>query len=289
MALIECADLTHVYLKGTPLETVALRGVSLSIEAGELVALIGPTGSGKSTLVQHFNALLRPTEGTVRVAGVDLSDPRADLRAVRRQVGLVFQYPEHQLFEETVADDVAYGPRNLGLSDDEVRRRVREALRMVGLDVERVGPRSPFSLSGGEMRRVAIAGVLAMGPQVLALDEPTAGLDPLGKEEILEQIRRLHADHGLTVIFISHNMDEVARMARRVVVLSRGQVVMDGPVREVFRHAGRLSQVGLGVPSLVDLMQRLRRRGLPVREDVLTVDEAHAAIREALGWSSSAT
>jgi energy-coupling factor transport system ATP-binding protein len=289
MALIECEGVTHVYLKGTPLETVALRGVSLSIDAGEFVGLIGPTGSGKSTLIQHFNALLRPTEGTVRVGGVDLTTPRADLRAVRQQVGLVFQYPEHQLFEETVADDVAFGPRNLGLPDAEVRRRVHDALLMVGLDPEQLGPRSPFSLSGGEMRRVAIAGILAMGPQVLVLDEPTAGLDPLGKEEILERIRRLHLDHGLTVILISHDMNEIARMARRVVVLARGQVVADAPVRDVFRYSRLLSDLGLGVPTLTDLMHRLRRRGLPVREDVLTVDEAHAAIREALGWSSSAT
>ncbi|HVH30303.1 MAG TPA: ATP-binding cassette domain-containing protein, partial [bacterium] len=180
MALIECVDLTHVYLQGTPLETVALRGVTLSIDAGSFVGLLGPTGSGKSTLIQHFNALLRPTRGTVRVAGIDLSQPRADVRTVRRQVGLVFQYPEHQLFEETVFDDVAYGPRNLGLATPAVQDRVRDALRLVGVDPDAFGRRSPFSLSGGEMRRVAIAGVLAMQPQVLVLDEPAAGLDPQG-------------------------------------------------------------------------------------------------------------
>lgn len=284
MALIECVGLTHVYLKGTPLQTVALRDVTLSIETGEFVGILGPTGSGKSTLIQHFNALLRPTGGVIRVAGIDLSNPRADVRTVRRQVGLVFQYPEHQLFEETVFEDVAYGPRNLGLSGDEVRERVTEALTQAGVDPERVGRRSPFSLSGGEMRRVAIAGVLAMRPQVLVLDEPTAGLDPRGKQEILGQIDALHRERGLTVVLITHSMDEAAQLTQRVIVLDRGQVAMDGPTREVFGHADLLAALGLGMPVIVDVLQRLQQRGVPVRADAFTVDEARAAIREALEW-----
>lgn len=284
MALIECRNLTHVYLKGTPLEAVALRGVTLSIAAGEFVGLIGPTGSGKSTLVQHFNGLLRPTAGTVRVAGVDLSDPRADVRLVRRMVGLVFQYPEHQLFEETVYKDVAYGPRNLGLDPDDVHGRVTDALQRVGLDPERFGRRSPFSLSGGEMRRAAIAGVLAMAPRVLVLDEPAAGLDPVGKLEILAQIRDLHAQ-GLTVVLITHSMDEAAQLVQRLVVLARGTVAMDGPVRGVFGRADELAGLGLGIPTITDLVLRLRRRGIPVSADALTLDEARAAIREALAWN----
>lgn len=285
MALIECVDLTHVYLKGTPLETVALRGVTLSIDAGSFVGLLGPTGSGKSTLIQHFNALLRPTSGTVRVGGVDLSQPRADVRTVRRQVGLVFQYPEHQLFEETVFDDVAYGPRNLGLATPEVQDRVRDALRLVGVDPDAFGRRSPFSLSGGEMRRVAIAGVLAMQPQVLVLDEPAAGLDPQGKQEILGQIRTLHRERGLTVILITHSMDEAAQLVDRIVVMNRGQVAMDGPVRGIFRRADELASLGLGVPAITDLMLRLRRRGVAVRPDVLSLEEARAAILEAVRWN----
>lgn len=285
MALIECRNLTHVYLKGTPLEAVALQDVTLSVEAGEFVGIIGPTGSGKSTLIQHFNALLRATGGTVRVAGIDPADPRADVKTLRQHVGLVFQYPEHQLFEETVFEDVAYGPRNLGLTEHEVRVRVAESLALVGVDAARFGRRSPFSLSGGEMRRVAIAGVLAMRPQVLVLDEPAAGLDPKGKEEILGQIRTLHQAQGMTVLLVTHSMDEAAQLVRRLVVLARGQVVMDGPVREVFRRAQDLAALGLGVPVIADLMLRLRDSGMPVTSDALTVDEARVAIREALRWN----
>jgi energy-coupling factor transport system ATP-binding protein len=285
MALIECVDLTHVYLQGTPLETVALRGVTLSIDAGSFVGLLGPTGSGKSTLIQHFNALLRPTSGTVRVGGIDLSQPRADVRTVRRQVGLVFQYPEHQLFEETVFDDVAYGPRNLGLATPDVQDRVQDALRLVGVDPDAFGRRSPFSLSGGEMRRVAIAGVLAMQPQVLVLDEPAAGLDPQGKQEILGQIRTLHRERGLTVILITHSMDEAAQLVDRIVVMNLGQVAMDGPVRGIFRRADELAALGLGVPAITDLMLRLRRRGVAVRPDLLSLEEARAAILEAVRWN----
>jgi len=285
MALIECVDLTHVYLQGTPLEAVALRGVTLSIDAGSFVGLLGPTGSGKSTLIQHFNALLRPTSGTVRVAGIDLSRPRADVKTVRRKVGLVFQYPEDQLFEETVFDDVAYGPRNLGLPHQEIQDRVQEALRLVGVDPDAFGRRSPFSLSGGEMRRVAIAGVLAMQPEVLVLDEPAAGLDPQGKQEILGQIRTLHQERGLTVILITHSMDEAAQLVDRIVVMNRGQVAMDGPVRGIFRRADELASIGLGVPAITDLMLRLRRRGVAVRPDVLSLEEARAAILEAVRWN----
>ncbi|HEX9531405.1 MAG TPA: energy-coupling factor transporter ATPase [bacterium] len=285
MALIECVDLTHVYLQGTPLEAVALRGVTLSIDAGTFVGLLGPTGSGKSTLIQHFNALLRPTSGTVRVAGIDLSQPRADVKTVRRKVGLVFQYPEHQLFEETVFDDVAYGPHNLGLATPEIQDRVHDALRLVGVDPDAFGRRSPFSLSGGEMRRVAIAGVLAMQPEVLVLDEPAAGLDPQGKQEILGQIRTLHRERGLTVILITHSMDEAAQLVDRIVVMNRGQVAMDGPVRGIFRRADELAAIGLGVPAITDLMLRLRRRGVAVRPDVLSLEEARAAILEAVRWN----
>ncbi|OLD34081.1 MAG: energy-coupling factor transporter ATPase [Bacillati bacterium ANGP1] len=285
MALIECRHLTHVYLKGTPLEAVALQDVTLSIEAGEFVGLIGPTGSGKSTLIQHLNALLRPTGGEVRVAGINPADARADVKTLRQQVGLVFQYPEHQLFEETVYDDVAYGPRNLGLTEDQVRERVGESLALVGVDPGRFGRRSPFSLSGGEMRRVAIAGVLAMRPRVLVLDEPAAGLDPKGKEEILGQIRTLHEAQGLTVLLVTHSMDEAAQLVKRLVVLARGQIVMDGPVREIFRRAQDLTALGLGVPAITALMLRLRSAGMAVTPDVLTVDEARAAIGKVLQWN----
>lgn len=285
MALLEVEGLTHVYGRGTPTETTAVRDVTLRIEKGEFVALIGPTGSGKSTLVQHFNALLRPTAGVVRVGGQDLSDSKTDLRAVRHRVGLLFQYAEYQLFEETVAEDVAYGPRNIGLPDEEVQRRVREALTAVGLDPEAFGPRSPFTLSGGEMRRVATAGVLAMAPEMLVLDEPAAGLDPRGKAEILGEIRDLHERGGITVVLITHSMDEAAALARRVVVMDEGRIAMDGPTREIFARAEELQAIGLGVPAVTALTGQLRARGVPVRTDVLTFEEARAAVREALAWS----
>lgn len=285
MPLLECADLYHTYLRGTPMQAEALRGVTMSVNDGEFVGIIGPTGSGKSTLIQHFNGLLRPTAGTVVVDGINLSDPKADLRPLRQRVGLVFQYPEHQLFEETVAGDVAFGPRNLALPEDEVQRRVREALELVGIDPQTFGRRSPFSLSGGEMRRVAIAGVLAMAPQVLVLDEPAAGLDPQGKLEILGRIRDLHARRSTTVILITHSMDEAAALVQRLVVLDRGRVAMDGPVRDIFARADELTAMGLGVPTITDLLARLRRRGMPVRADALTVEEARTAIAGALRWN----
>lgn len=285
MALIEVEGLTHIYLRGTPMETTAVHDVTLHIDEGEFVALIGPTGSGKSTLVQHFNALLRPTAGRVRVGGRDLSDPKTDLHAIRHRIGLLFQYPEYQLFEETVDADVAFGPRNMGLSQDEVRERTRHALEAVGLDPTLFGRRSPFTLSGGEMRRVAMAGILAMAPEALVLDEPAAGLDPRGRADILGEIQALHDRDGITVVLITHSMEEAAALASRVVVMDRGRIVMDGPPREIFARADDLRAVGLDIPAVTALARDLQRRGIPVRTDVLTFEEARRAIREALGWS----
>lgn len=274
--------LTHVYLPGTPMEVVALEDVSLEIGDGEFFAIIGPTGSGKSTLIQHFNGLLRPTRGRVVVNGLDISDRRVNLRRVRQQVGLVFQYPEQQLFEETVRADVAFGPRNLGYAPEEVERRVEQALEMVGLGRE-ILDRSPFELSGGQMRRVAIAGVLAMGPCVLVLDEPTAGLDPRGREEILSRIRALHANYGLTVVLVSHQMEDVARLATRVAVLHRGRLLTAGSPREVFSRAEMLEEVGLGIPAVTRVMRLLRQQGWPVREDILSEEEAEEELVRVLG------
>ena len=279
---------TYVYEAGSPWAVTALRDVSLTIEDGEAVGLIGPTGSGKSTLVQHLNGLLRPTSGKVLVDGQDLWAPNADRRRLRMRIGLVFQYPEHQLFEETVRADIAFGPRNLGLDPDEVDRRVRRSLRRVGLD-EAILDRSPFELSGGQMRRVAIAGVLAMEPRVLVLDEPTAGLDPRGRDEILSFVRDLHRKEGLTIIMVSHNMEEVARLARRVVVMHRGQVVLDGDVRTVYAQVERLQELDLDVPLPTRVAARLAERGWPIRRDVLTVDEAAAAVAECLAAGGGAS
>lgn len=278
-------NLSHVYNPDSPLEARALDQVSLEIRDGEFLGLIGSTGSGKSTLIQHLNGLLRPTSGRVLVEDVEITPTsKGSLKDVRRSVGLVFQYPEHQLFEETVRKDVGFGPRNLGLGPDEVEERVREAVAMVGLPDD-VLDRSPFELSGGQVRRVAIAGVLAMRPKVLILDEPTAGLDPRGREEILGQVRRLHRDYGLTVVLVSHSMEDVARLAQRLVVLHRGRVALEGTPREVFAHADELTRLGLGVPQVTSLLQALRQRGLPLRGDVLTVEEARDELAR---WLTSA-
>ncbi len=275
--------LEYAYSGGAE-STPALAGIDLAIGDGEFVGIIGPTGSGKSTLVQHLNGLLRPDRGRVLVDGVDLADRHADLRAIRQKVGLVFQYPEHQLFEETVLEDVAFGPRNLAIPPDIVQERVVRALITVGLDPAEIGPRSPFALSGGQMRRVALAGVLAMEPQVLVLDEPAAGLDPRGRRDILGHIQRLRAERGITVVLVSHNMEEVARLTDRLVVLNAGRVVLEGPTREVFGQSDLLRQNGLGVPSITRLAAELRRRGMKVPADVVTVEEAAGAILRL--WSS---
>ena len=279
--------LNYVYMAGGPYETHALHDVSLTIEDGEFIGLIGHTGSGKSTLVQHLNGLLKPSSGRILVDGLDLADKQTDKRAVRRKVGLVFQYPENQLFEETVEKDIAFGPKNLGLDDAEISRRVREAMDRVALDYSRLKDRSVFELSGGQMRRVAIAGVLAMEPGTLVLDEPCAGLDPKGREEILGLIRRLHEQAGTTIVMVSHSMDDVASLAERVIVMNRGEVFMDGAPREVFSRGDDLRAIGLDVPQAVELAQRLRERGLPVPEGVYREEELQQAIEAILGKGES--
>ena len=270
--------LNYVYMSGGPYETHALDDVSLTIEDGEFVGLIGHTGSGKSTLVQHLNGLLLPTSGTITVDGLNIADKATDRRAIRRKVGLVFQYPENQLFEETVEKDIAFGPKNLGLDDAEIDRRVRDAMRKVALDYDALHERSVFELSGGQMRRVAIAGVLAMEPRTLVLDEPCAGLDPRGREEILGLIRDLHRDTGATIVMVSHSMDDVASLAERVIVMNHGRVAMDGTPREVFSRGAELRAIGLDVPQAVMLADKLRERGFDVPQGVYRVEEIKAVI-----------
>ncbi|MEW6243242.1 MAG: energy-coupling factor transporter ATPase [Bacillota bacterium] len=278
-------NVSYTYMPGTTFAVSALDNVSLTIQDGEFVGIIGPTGSGKSTLVQHLNGLLRPTSGRVIVDGIDLSAKRVDLKKVRRHVGVIFQYPEHQLFEETVYKDIAFGPKNLGVSDDEIERRVYEAIAQVGLGKEILG-RSPFELSGGQMRRVAIAGVLAMKPTTLVLDEPAAGLDPQGRDEILSHVRDLHQQGNLTVILVSHSMEDVARLVSRVIVMDKGRIFLEGTPREVFRKKDDLKRIGLDVPQVVQLVQKLKDKGIDIRTDVLTIDEAKSEILRILRRST---
>ena len=276
--LIEIKNLTYVYGPNTPFEIKALDNINLEIEEGDFIGLIGHTGSGKSTLVQHLNGLMKPTSGDIFVDGVNIVKKDANLKLLRQKVGLVFQYPEHQLFEETVYKDIAFGPKNLGLDKDEIHIRIQEAMEAVGLDFEELKDRSPFELSGGQKRRVAIAGVIAMKPKVLILDEPTAGLDPHGRDEILGEVRDLFKNSGITIILVSHSMEDVAKMVKRILVMHNGKVVMDGPTREVFQRADELEKIGLGIPQITDFMRKFKEKGNNVRDDILTVEEAKAEI-----------
>ena len=276
-------NISYVYGAHTPYEKKALDGVTLEIHEGEFLGIIGHTGSGKSTLVQHLNGLLHPTSGKVTVNDVDLADKTEEARNMRHTVGMVFQYPEHQLFEETIAKDIAFGPRNLGLSEEEVDERVREAMKFVGLDYDTYAERSPFHLSGGQMRRVAIAGVVALNPSYLILDEPSAGLDPFGREEIFDEIIHLHKEKGITVALVSHNMEDISRMATRLIVLDGGHVILDDEPLTIFmHHREELQKAGVDVPPVSVLMETLKHRGLPVSTEVRNVDDAVMAIEKAL-------
>ena len=270
---ITIKQLTHIYNEGMPFEKTALTDINLEIGTGEFVGIIGHTGSGKSTLIQMFNGLIKPSKGQVLLNGVDINGEKVKKKEIRQKVGLVFQYPEYQLFEMTVKEDVSFGPKNLGLSKEEIDQRVEKALKAVGLD-ESYYEKSPFELSGGQKRRVAIAGVLAMNPEVLILDEPTAGLDPKGRNELFDQLKKMHEDLGLTIVLISHSMEDVARYVEKLFVLYKGKIAYEGTPREVFDHGKKLEEIGLAMPQIRYIMEALKAKGMPVNEDVLTVEEA---------------
>ena len=285
--MIRVEDLTHTYSAGTPFERNAVEGMNLTVMPGEFLGIIGHTGSGKSTLIQHLNGLLKPTSGHVYLEGRDIWENPKEIRQVRFQVGLVFQYPEYQLFEETVYKDIAFGPGNMGLEQEEIHRRVRQAAELVGLPEDTLD-KSPFDLSGGQKRRVAIAGVLAMEPKVLVLDEPTAGLDPQGRRQILGLIREYHRRRNATVVLVSHSMEEIAQNAHRIAVLKNARNFMEGTPHEVFARAAELEQAGLDVPQITRVAMALRRRGLPVDTAVYTVEELKDALLRLRGGAAHA-
>lgn len=267
-------NLTYIYDEGMPFASKALDNISFEIKDNDFVGLIGHTGSGKSTLIQHLNGLLKPSSGEILINGFNITDKDLNLTEVRKRVGIVFQYPEYQLFEETVEKDIAFGPGNLGLEEDEIADRVKKSMEAVGLDYEQYKDKSPFDLSGGQKRRVAIAGVIAMNPEVLILDEPTAGLDPGGRDEIFRLIKKLHEDNNITIILSSHSMDDMAKLAKTIIVMNHGKIEFMGTPREVFNsHADRLREIGLDVPQVLELANKLRDKGFDIRTDVLTVEE----------------
>ena len=271
---IKIENLTHIYMAKTPFEKVALSNVNVNINDGEFLALIGHTGSGKSTLIQHMNGLLKPNQGKIIVDGVDITASGVKLTDIRKKVGLVFQYAEYQLFEETIEKDIMFGPKNLGLTDEEALERTKRAMEMVGLDYETYKNKSPFDLSGGQKRRVAIAGVVAMEPKVLILDEPTAGLDPKGRDEILGELYKLHKSYNMTIILVSHSMEDVAKVADRILVMDKGKCVLDGTPKEIFKEVETLENVGLAVPQVTYLMRELKKRGFELPDDVFTLEQA---------------
>ena len=275
---IKIENLTHIYSPNGPFEKKALDNVSLEINDGDFVAIIGHTGSGKSTLIQHMNGLEKATSGKIFIDDVDITAKDIKLTDIRKKVGLVFQYSEYQLFEETIEKDIAFGPTNLKLSQDEINNRVKKAMNMVGLDYEIYKDKSPFDLSGGQKRRVAIAGVIAMEPKVLILDEPTAGLDPKGRDDILAQIRQLHDKYGMTIVLVSHSMEDVAKLAEKVIVMNKGKVVLTGTPKEVFKKVDILEEIGLGVPQVTYLMRALIDKGFNVSDEAYTIEQAKEEI-----------
>ena len=279
---IKIENLTHVYMPKTPFEKKALDDVNLVIEDGEFLALIGHTGSGKSTLIQHLNGLLEPSSGRILVDNIDITNKETKLTDIRKKIGLVFQYPEYQLFEETIEKDIAFGPNNLGLSEEEVSDRVKKSMEMVGLDYESYKDVSPFDLSGGQKRRVAIAGVIAMEPKVLILDEPTAGLDPKGRDDILDQIKTLHEKYKMTIVLVSHSMEDVGKLAERIVVMNKGKIALMGKPAEIFKEVETLENRGLAVPQVTYLMRALREKGFNVSDEVFTVEQGSKELLKVL-------
>ncbi|MBF1051484.1 MAG: energy-coupling factor transporter ATPase [Peptostreptococcaceae bacterium] len=280
---IKIENLTHIYAPNSPFETIALNDINFTINDGEFIALIGHTGSGKSTLIQHLNGLLKPNKGKIFVNDFDITDKNISLVEIRKRVGLVFQYPEYQLFEETIEKDIAFGPKNLGLSDEEVLSRVKESMELVGLDYDRSKDKSPFDLSGGQKRRVAIAGVLAMKPDILILDEPTAGLDPKGRDDILNNIKEIHEKEKNTIILVSHSMEDVAKLADRLLVMNGGKVEFFDKPANVFKNEIRLKEIGLDVPQVLELGRKLREKGFDISDDILTIDDIKNEIVRILG------
>ena len=287
MSVIRTENLTYTYSQGTPFEKTAVKDVNIEIEEGELVGIIGHTGSGKSTLIQHLNGLIKPTSGKIFIDGVDIHDKDIKLRDVRFKVGLVFQYPEYQIFEETVYKDIAFGPTNMGLDEGEIDKRVRETAKLVGIDDSLLN-KSPFELSGGQKRRVAIAGVMAMRPKVLILDEPTAGLDPRGREMLLGQIKHYHEETGSTVLLVSHSMEDVARFAQKILVMNKGEVFCYDTPPAVFARADEIAAIGLSVPQITKVFSMLRSRGIDIRGDVYTIEFAMKTINEYLAAKGKA-
>jgi len=271
---IKIENLSYIYMPKTPFEKKAIDDVSIEIKQGEFVALIGHTGSGKSTLIQHINGLLKPTSGRLLIDDVDITEKKVKLTSIRKKVGLVFQYPEYQLFEETIEKDIAFGPRNLGLDNDEINKRVQRAMKIVGLDYEEYKDKSPFEISGGQKRRVAIAGVVAMEPKVLILDEPTAGLDPKGRDDILNKIHELYKKNDMTIILVSHSMEDVAKVANRILVMDKGKCILDGSPEKIFREIEILESVGLAVPQVTYLIRELRSKGFDLSQDIFTLEKA---------------
>ena len=279
---VKVENLTHIYNEGLPHESVAVQDVSFSIEDGQIAGIIGHTGSGKSTLVQHLNGLIKPKTGSIYIDGENICDGKTVMREIRKKVGLVFQYPEYQLFEETVFKDIAFGPKNIGLADEELEDRVREAIELVGLDYEQIKDKSPFDLSGGQKRRVAIAGVIAMKPKVLILDEPTAGLDPKAHRDVLDMIIRVHEHENNITIMVSHNMEDIASMCDKVIVMDRAHAVMEGTPEEVFARRAELKQMGLAAPPVTELIDMLNDRGFKLDGNILTRDKAVEEIYKAI-------
>ncbi len=284
---IKAENLTYIYMKDTVFQQTALDNITITIEDGEFIGLIGHTGSGKSTLIQHFNGLLKPTSGRILLDNTDINSKEASLKTVRQKVGLVFQYPEHQLFEETVYKDIAFGPKNLGLEENQIKKRVKSSLDMVGLDYNEIKDISPFDLSGGQKRRVAIAGVLSMKPKILILDEPTAGLDPRGRDEILGHIKKLHEKEKITVILVSHSMEDIAKLVEKIIVMNKGKIMITGTPEKVFKEIKMLESVGLGVPQVSYLMSELRNKGFDI-DDSISIEEAKNKILKVLRGKKNA-